>query len=96
MNAKAQKALAKVGARSMDEATLAKQGAQTIADVIKKALKDAGVEEATGIKVSLVNGGEYVIYDDSDPRLNEPASQVKGFDKGAPAVKTVQSARAGN
>lgn len=81
--------LAEVGRRALnDEAQLIEAGKRTIRDVVQKALVDAGIEEAVGFELKLVNGETISITSDSNPALNRPAEDVQ-------EVNVRQSAKAG-
>lgn len=88
-------ALAEVGRKNTTEDAAAEIGAKFIRDIVIKALVDAGVENAPGVKVSLVNGEELVILGPDDPNLSRPASEVRRDTGGRPAVTLNQSAKGG-
>lgn len=68
--------------------TLEEIGAQTIGDLLRKTLEEAGVGEAVGFEIVMKNGGTHTVLSDSNPVLNESADQVA-------SVKIKQSAEGG-
>lgn len=88
--ARTRDALKTIGARSMNEETLVEAGKNTIRDLIAKTLRDAGVEDAVGFELKLVNGETITINSDRNPALDRPASDVA-----RDGVAIRQSARAG-
>jgi len=82
--------LKRIGASKMNDQALVDKGKQTIRDVVASALRNAGVEDAVGFELKLVNGETISITSDSNPNLDRPAAEV------APGgVNIRQSARAG-
>lgn len=59
--------------------TLAQIGAETIGKVLRDALETAGVSEAVGFSIVLKNGATHEVLSDSNPVLNEPASEMSSF-----------------
>lgn len=86
--ANTREALKKIGASNMNDEALVEAGKNTIREKIAQTLRDAGIEEAVGFEVKLLNGETISITSDRNPALDRPASDVA-------EVSVKQSARAG-
>jgi hypothetical protein len=87
------KNLAEIGQKSLQsEGAQVQAGIRTIRDVVKDALKAAGVEDAVGFDLKLLNGETISITSDSNPALDRPAAEISPE---AGSVRMKQAARAG-
>lgn len=85
--------LADIGRKSLtSEDALVEAGKKTIRDVVTEALRKAGVEDAVGFDLKLVNGETISITSDKNPALDRPAAEVSS-DPGSVRIKN--AARAG-
>ena|SRR5687767_11942336 len=91
--ANTRRTLADIGRKQLQtEEQLIEAGKRTIRDVVKDALRKAGVEDAVGFDLRLVNGETISITSDNNPALDRPAAEISPE---AGSVRMKQAARAG-
>jgi hypothetical protein len=85
--------LAEIGRKNLQsEEALVEAGKKTIRDAVTEALRKAGIQDAVGFDLKLVNGETISITSDKNPALDRPAAEISN-DPGSVRIKT--AARAG-